>query len=415
MSQASSNLRAVSATPTLAVRQVQLAGQKNLGIATYSATPLKILSVLAFAAVLTLASLRAYQYPEYSTDGFSYMANAVAMSGASVRVIHDAVYQEVKAGIPQPVLNHLTGEDETDSAQSRSFRERAANPYRFAEFLPCFAVRPIFNQLVYVLHYKAGVGLLRATVVIPVLSYWLLGWLTLLWISRYMAAHWAPVISALLLLSPPLWDLARSTTPDALSSLIVLLALYLLFEKQKLLPGTIFLLVSIFIRTDNLLLVLAVLALMCMAGFGLRVSEAVMLAVLAVMSVAVINHFAGDYGAKVLYYRSFVEPPIAVGEITPRFGFREYLLALRAGLTGAVHAQYIPFFLMGVVALLRRPPRPILALAIVTTIYTTAHLVIFPNPEMRFFGPFFVAMGVALASGLQAVRPISLRRELAAA
>jgi hypothetical protein len=242
--------------------------------------------------------------------------------------------------------------------------------------------------------------LLKATVLIPVVSYWLMGWMVLLWVARYASVPWAAVIAILLLLSPPLWDLARSTTPDALSSLVVLVALHLILEKQKLLAGTVLMMASVFIRTDNILLVIPVLAWLYFAKLGLKAWEGILLTAVAVISVLLINHYAGDYGAKVLYYRSFVEPPANPGEISPRFGFHDYLAALKTGASGVIHGQYIPFFLMGVVGVLRRPPQAILGFGAVTTVYTAAHLIIFPNPETRFFGPFFVAMVVAVAASL---------------
>lgn len=352
-----------------------------------------------FAVCLSCFCVRAYHYPEYSTDEFSYMANAVAMRGAGVQAIHQAVYAEAKAGIPKQAFLHLTGTDPIEGpAEGRSFRERATNPYRFAEFLPCFAIRPIFNEAVYVLHYWFGVGLLKATVLIPVFSYWLMGWLLLAWMCRYVGLASATLVSVLLLLSPPLWDLARSATPDALSALVVVGALFLLFEQRKPLPGMILLLASVYIRTDNALLVLLTLACLCTTGFGLRLHEAALFSTLAVGSVLLINHFAGDYGAKVLYYRSFVESPVAVGEFVPAFGLREYLTALRAAVTAVVHGPYLIFTLMAVVALLQRTSRALVCVATVTAAYTAAHLVIFPNPETRFFGPFFAAAGLALAS-----------------
>ena len=371
----------------------------------------KLWFTVAFGLCLTLACLRAYHYPEYSTDGLSYMANAVAIKGASIQVIHDTVYREAMAGIPGPLFKHLTGNDPSEPAsESNSFRERAVNPYRFAEFLPCFAIRPVFNQLVYVLHYLLGVGLLKATVLIPVVSYWLMGWLVLAWTWRYVATPWAALISMLLLLSPPLWELARSTTPDALSSLTVLAAMFLLLEQRRLLPGMILLIASVYVRTDNLILVLLALVYLCVADLGLRVVEAAILSALAVVSVVLINHFSGDYGPKVLYYRSFVEAPIAVGEIVPSFGIYEYLAALKMGISGVLHGPYIPFILMGTVALLRRPSRAVVGVAAVTMGYTATHLVIFPNPETRFFGPFFAAMGLALASSVCNVKHCQIIR-----
>ena len=129
------------------------------------------------------------------------MANVLAMHGASIQEMHDTVYREARAGIPKPIFDHLTGNDPVAQlSQNHSFRERAANAYHFAEFLPCFAIRPVFNQLVYILHFKLGIGLLTATVVIPVVSYFLLGWVVLAWVSIYVNGPWAPALISLLLM-----------------------------------------------------------------------------------------------------------------------------------------------------------------------------------------------------------------------
>lgn len=372
---------------------------------------MKILSHLAFGLCLTVLAWRAYQYPEYSTDEFSYMANVLAMHGASIQEMHDTVYREAREGIPKPIFDHLSGHDPgAPLSENLSFRERAANPYHFAEFLPCFAIRPVFNELVYILHFKLGIGLLKATVVLPVACYFLLGWLVLTWVSRYANGPWVPtLISLLLMMSTPMWELGRSATPDALSALAVLTSVYLIFEKQKLVEGIVLLLASVYIRTDNVVLVLAVVAYLFLVHKRLNTVEGVVLSGLAVASVVLINHFAGDYGPRVLYYRSFVEPPTAVGELVPNFGVREYLTALRSGLDGALHGPYILFFLMGVVGLLRRPSPALLGVSVTTCVYTVAHLIIFPNPETRFFGPFFVAMTLLLASTLAASAPDNQR------
>lgn len=327
------------------------------------------------------------------------MANVLAMRGASVPAIHETVYGEARNKIPEPIYRHLTGGDPNALAsESGSFRERATNPYRFAEFLPCFAIRPIFNQLIYIFHYYFGVGLLESTVLIPVISYFLIGFVLLMWTCRYAAIKWAVPICILTLLTPPVWDLARSTTPDALSSLVVLMSMFLLFENRRPLVGMILLLSSVFIRTDNALFVILVLGYLYAAGYGFRKAELVLFAALAIISVPFINHFSGDYGAKVLYYRSFIQAPVAVGEISPIFGLREYLAALSKCISDAVHSAYIPFFLIGAAYMTRRPSRAVSGAVLVTSLYTLAHLTIFPNPETRFFGTFFVSMGLSLAA-----------------
>jgi hypothetical protein len=363
------------------------------------------LSTLGFVIVLTLAALRAYQYPAYCSDEFQYMANAVAMHGAHAPEIHATVYREVLAQVPGNILDHLLGKDAVDSPQSRSYQERASNPYSFAQFLPCFAVRPIFNEFVYVLHYWFGVGLLRATVLVPVLSYWLMGCVALLWISAYVPPVWATLCCALLMLTPPVWDLARWTTPDALSSLTLLLALYFILEKNWLTPGLTILLASIYVRTDNVLMAVLVLAYLSFLTKKIDKTKAAVLAAVAVASVPLINHFGGDYGPRMLYYRAFLGVPMAPGVmVAPPFGWHDYLVALRSGIAGAVHEAFIPFALMGVVGFVRRPSPAIAGLTVLAAAYAAGHFVLYPLPEDRFFGLFFGAMGISMASTVVAVR-----------
>lgn len=371
----------------------------------------KLLPALGFLIVVTLAAWRAYQYPEYSSDGFQYMANAVAMHGAHAKEIHETVYRDVYAGVPSNILNHLLGHDPVETSQSISFRERAASAERFTEFLPCFAVRPIFNELVYVLHYWLGVGLLRAVVWIPVLSFWVMGWVALLWISKYTGWAAAAGLASVLVLTPSVWDLARSTTPDSLSALVLLVALYLILEKKLIAAGVVLLLVSVYVRTDNVLIALLTLAYLTWKRI-IDVPKAALLAVVAVASVFVINHFAGDYGSAMLYYRAFVAIPIAPGEMTVHFGFHDYVTALRKGIASVIHESFIPFALMGAIGLVRRASTAIVALTLLASAYSAAHLVLYPEPEERFFGLFFVAMGISMASALSqrassSVEPLS--------
>jgi hypothetical protein len=372
------------------------------------------LATLGFAIFLTLAAYRAYQYPGYTSDMFLYMANAVAMHGDDIQAIHDTVYQEVLTEIPKPALDHLLGNDPVETSQSRSFHERAVNPYRFAEFLPCFAVRPVFNELVYVLHYRLGIGLLRATVLISVASYWVLGWIVFTWISRYVAEPWAALVSTLLMLTPPIWDLARWPMPDALSCLVLLSGLYALLEMKRVVLGLTILMASVYVRTDNVLLVLSVLAYLSILNHTIEKAKAAVLAALAIGSVFVINHFAGDYGARLLYYRAFIAPPVAPGELVAHFGFHDYVVALRAGVAEVLHGDFIAFALMGVVGLLKRPTSAILGLVIVTVAYSTSRFVIFPLVEGRYFGLFFLVMGISLVSTLLARHAPPLRQTASA-
>lgn len=83
------------------------------------------------------------------------------------------------------MLGHQVGAPED---QNKSLQERATNPYHYAEFLPCFAIRPMYNMVLYLVS-KLGLGLVRAGVLISATSQFLLGILLFLWLTRYLAYY----------------------------------------------------------------------------------------------------------------------------------------------------------------------------------------------------------------------------------
>jgi hypothetical protein len=356
--------------------------------------------IAAYVVLLTLLSSRPYLYSLYDMDMMGYIGNAVAISGASVRQIHDTAYRALEAEVPASAKEHLLGQDKAGPvSQWKSRQDRAVNADHFAEYLPCFAIRPIFNELVYLLHFKLGVGLVRATIVISVVSYWLTGMLVFLWLCRYAGVARAAVGALLLMLSPPILDLARFNTPDALACLVSLAALYLIFERDRMFWGLTLLLVSVYVRTDNALLAVAVLAYCSIVSKQLDKTKAAILAAVAVVSVLLITHFAGDYGLRVLYYRSFVAIPLAPGELVPTFGLTDYLRAFRTAASQTLSGSMLFFVLMGMVGICAQRHRTSQAIAAVTTFYLVFHFLLFPSGQERFWGVFYIGCGMVLMIG----------------
>ncbi len=350
-----------------------------------------------FLLLLTLLSSHAYFYSLYDMDMMGYVGNAIAISGANVRQIHDVAYRALADEVPSGIKEHLLGTDVSGPpTQWQSRQDRATNAGHFAEYLPCFAVRPIFNELVYLLHYKAGVGLIRATIVISVASYWLTGVLVLVWLTPYVGVLRAAICSLFLMLAPPIINLARFNTPDALSCLVSLAALYLVLERKALFLGLTLLLLSVYVRTDNILLVVAVLGYSALVNKELEKTKAAVLAAVALVSVILINHYAGDYGLRVLYYRSFVATPLAPGEFVPPFGPADYLRALRTAISQTMNSYFPLFVLMGVIGYLARRTPVSQAIAVVTTFYVASHFVLFPSGQERFWGPFYIVTAMIM-------------------
>ena len=217
------------------------------------------------------------------------------------------------------------------------------------------------------------------------------------------------------MISPPILKLARFNTPDCLSALVTLLSLYLLLEVGADLPGYILLLASVYVRTDNAVLVLLVVAYLSLAAKRLEKSKAAVLALLAVASVGIINHFSGDYGLKMLYYRSFIAVPLAPGELVAQFSIGDYLHAFRSGLSGLANGYMLLYLLLGAVGLAARPPRELLELALLTLLYTAFHFLLFPSSQERFMGPVYIGLGILGATAVSSIAATSRTAKAAAA
>lgn len=347
-----------------------------------------------YIVALAAASFHIYRTPIYAMDSIQYMGNALLMEDTDPVRIHRRIYSELDRSVPKTALEHLKGNEAgVADDQNSSRHERAVDPYRFAEFLPLFAIRPLYNQTLYLVS-KTGVGLVRSGILISVGSYFSLGVFLFLWLRHYTTPALNLAICLLTMVSPPLALLGRVTTSDALASLVAFTSLYLIFEKRMLTPGMVLLLSSIYFRTDFVVLTGPVI-LVCWLQRRILFWQAAVLSTVAVSSVLCINHFAGDYGIRMLYYRNFVGTPIAPAEMVVQFSARDYLSALRSGITKIAESFFVPFLLLGAIGLRSRRMLPLLGVALA---YIGLHFLILPNWEERWAAIFYLSMVVCATS-----------------
>jgi len=196
------------------------------------------------------------------------------------RYIYEALvrgrYQDVQN--IYPIVKH-----ENPRAEASSVLD---SPAHLAQLEPLYAIRPLYLEIVAV---EAGAGepIQPAITLVSALSLFGIGMVLLGWTHR-------PAYCALLMATPAIVLLGRIGTPDALSSLLVLSSMWAIV-RERLLPGFLLLLVSIWVRTDNVLLVFLVLVWLAAIG-KLSLSHSAVLALLAAASVVFINHFSGNYG-----------------------------------------------------------------------------------------------------------------------
>ena len=163
--------------------------------------------VYALYVVMLLGlSIHLYRTPYYDMDFLQYMGNALLMEESDPVRIHARVYGELHRYVPENALKGLVGNQPgAPEDQNRSRSERAKSPDRFMQFLPLFAIRPLYNQTLWLVS-KTGLGMVRAGVLISVASYFGLGILLFTWLTRYLE----PVLSLAISLVTML-PLARSS------------------------------------------------------------------------------------------------------------------------------------------------------------------------------------------------------------
>ena len=304
---------------------------------------------------------------------FIYLAFVLCVSLACyVRPVPDDfdryVYEALIRGRSQSVETiYRIVKHESPRAEASSVLDSAEH---LGQLEPLYAIRPLYLESVSLL--SRGLGPQKSITALSAISFFFIGSMLFVWTRN-------PLLSSLILISPAVLSLGRLGTPDSLSTLIVVSGLYLLFRKWTLL-AVVLLLVSIWIRTDNVLLALVVLFWLAWTK-RMSVLYAGLLGSLALASVAFINHYAGNYGYLVLFRYSFVAgkyPAEIAGSIT----VREYLRALFSGLE-TVLPQSAPWVLLGLLGWRWLPPAR--TLLVIAATAATIHFALFPSPEVRYF------------------------------
>lgn len=86
---------------------------------------------------------------------------------------------------------------------------------------------------------------------------------------------------------------------------------------------------------------------------------------------------------------------IAPGEMEAQFSFKDYVSAFGAGVTVAGKSSFLPFLLLGTIGVISGQMRGLFAVA---SAYAGLHFVALPHWEERYFGVFYLAMGVSAAT-----------------
>ncbi len=322
-----------------------------------------IRNLLYFACILCV-SCACYLHPV--ADDFDRYIYEALVRGRNQSV--EAIY---------PIVKH-----ESPRAEASSVLD---SPRHLAQLEPLYAIRPLYVEAISILSHRLEPQ--KSITLVSALSLFLIAALLLIW------TH-SPLYSALLILTPAVLTLGRMGTPDAFSTVFVVAGFWLL-TKNLISPAIFMLLISVWIRTDN---VLAVVAVLMWLGWTKRLAplQAGGLIALAVASVVFINHSAGNYGYLVLFRYSFIAGKYPA-EILPTLSVSEYLHAFNIG-AESILPQSAPWVLLGIVAWRWLPSAR--GLLVTTATAATVHFVLFPSPEARYLVWAYLLCGIMFVVGV---------------
>ena len=374
-----------------------------------------------FAAYVALAlalAFLAWGRPLFGWDLLGYVGAVAAIDTHDPQRVQATAYADVRAATPPRIYAQLTGMAGDDAIAYR--RDVARNPDHFAQQLPFYRVRPLYVGLLYVLH-KAGLGTPHAVYLVSALSFVVIGILTLIWTSRYLAPAYAAGGSLLLLLTPPVMAVARTPSPDALSAAMVLGALFALVELRQRATFALLMVLAIFVRNDN-----AIFAVVLFLYFGFAATEtrrsaslAIGLALLSAVCYFAINRWAGAYGWSVLFHHTFLGFLPAPAEFEQIVTPAQYAAALKHGARSVVDTALPVFGMLWVLAFgLRRRASLLQDLLGLIAVTVALRYLLFPILWDRLLVPYYILIVVLLiAKGAcvtgdraTAVAPVLARR-----
>lgn len=299
-----------------------------------------LLSFLYLFIILSVA-IYAYKKPYNNWDTLPYMGVVLSYENDNPKFIHDTVFEIAKKQMPAETYWQIT-----DTAMEYKKR-MLQNENEFYNLLPFYVIKPLYTGLIY-LCYKSGFSILKATILPSVIAYIFTGILLFKWLEKYAQLLFTFLACTLFMLSGPMLDVVKTSSPDCLASFLLLSAFYCLIEGKSLLFVFIFLILSIFARLDNFIPTVFILSLL---AFTNKWKEKIPLKKFFVMiSIAIIAYFlitslALKFGWSLLYYPSFATHLNISYNANTVFSFKDYFSLFYTHVISSFFYSYFILFL----------------------------------------------------------------------
>ena len=327
-----------------------------------------LLSLAIVAAVLIFFVSRK---PLYNWDMIAYIGVVEEYSHNDLEHVHKATYEAVRRQVPADVYDGLTA-----SIEDR--RECLMDATAFGNQLSFFRTKPLYTFLVFLFH-KGGVPLVKATLLPSMIAGLLMLLVVCVWLARYMPPVLAASVSVLFGFLPIFRELVRTSTPDALSNMLILLSLYVIATRQPLRWTLLCLGFAILARVDNIVFAAVAVNYVYLRNYGSKLLRLASMGALLVTGLIGIPVLLGDSANWFTRFAFLFSVTDYVQHV------RDMLYIVRTNPT------YIIYALISLFLLLKGSKGTGTVVYIVVTT-VLIRLFLFPSLQERFFGAFEFSM-----------------------
>jgi hypothetical protein len=289
-----------------------------------------------------------YKKQAYNWDILPYMAIVLSHNNNDINKIHQEVYTIAENEIPEAIYKKLI--DSTNLYR----KDVAKSPAELHLQLPFYAVKPLYT-LACSFFYKAGFSITKSTVLPSIVSYFFIAVLLFTWIKKYYSWIFTFITSALVMLSPPVLLTAQLSTPDCMSGLLLFASIYFFVEKKSFVFPSLILLLSIFVRLDNILpavLICSIVYYTQKKSIIITSKKHLLLLVGMVLSYFFVTYTIYSYGWGIFYYPVFITHLNPFYDIHRSFSFTDYTSVVKSQLmTGLYYSFLVSYLLLAFVFL----------------------------------------------------------------
>lgn len=340
-----------------------------------------------YALILATFACAIWKYPSITWDALAYLAEVHLYDGQRGCSVHDQVYKEAAEALPATKYKSLAG--------GMWQRQEWANSCgAFFEELPFYAVRPGYIGFALLLH-RVGLRPVNALVLVSIICFLMIAVLFFIWTLRYDAPWRSMVISSgtMLALSP----VARLVTPDIMSTLAILGALFVAHEFRKGELAVLLGIIAVTVRTDNVIFV-ACLTTFLVLRRQVRLFHGVVAVVTSVALVLMINHVSGNYGLLVLLQHSFEGYMVHPAQAVVHFSFMRHSMLIAHNGVELIFADALGVLFAVYAATSAGRLKSVFWLVAIVTV---VKFVLYPSADTRHLAPLVAVSSLTLAGRLQ--------------